>query len=136
MVRLVVDEHRETKHFEEFLDLDDLGKEIRTNSPDIDFEKEDPDYPYEKAWVFIQKLMDKLPNIYKHDVEWLEVEVATNGDEFLFKYEAWCEHIADLFDKYVFKGEESHTGYYDPEEDKRDDCVDELTGWYYLDFCD
>ena len=132
MIKIKVDEHKETEREEQFFDLQDVQAEIVENSPEPDHENED--YPFERAWEFIQGLIDKLPNVWKHDVDWAEIEVATNGDELLFRFESDCEYVADLLDYYLFECNECHTGYYDPEEDKRDNCVDANTGWYYIDW--
>lgn len=86
------------------------------------------------AWEYIQSIIDRVPNIYKDDLEWLDVEIATDGDILLFKYETDCETIADALDDHVFGSHECHTGYYDPEEDRRNDEIDEHTGWYYIDW--
>ena len=132
MIKIKVDEHRETEREEQFFDLQDVQEEIVGNSPEIDYENED--YPFERAWEFIQGLIGKVPNVWEHDVEWLEITVATNGDELLFRYEKDCEYVADLLDYYLFESPECHTGYYDPEDDERDNCVDANTGWYYIDW--
>ena len=90
-----------------------------------------------KAFEFIQKIIDQLPDVWDINNpvdDWTKIDLATNGDELLFKYEADCDRIADLLDKKVFCYPESHTGYYDPEEDERCDCVDPNTGWYYIDW--
>lgn len=132
MIKIKVDEHRGTERDEVFYDLENIREEIVVRSPILDYE--DEDYPLEKAWEFIQGLIDKLPNVWQHDVDWAEIKVATNGDELLFKYESDCEYVADLLDWYLFDGDECYTGYYDPEEDERDNYVDANTGWYYIDW--
>lgn len=132
MIKIKVDEHRGTERDEVFYDLENVREEIVVRSPVLDYE--DEDYPLEKAWEFIQGLIDKLPNVWQHDVDWTEIKVATNGDELLFKYESDCEYVADLLDWCLFDSDECHTGYYDPEEDERDNCVDANTGWYYIDW--
>ena len=114
--------------------VEDLLKEIEAMEPQIlsDDEylagKEDP------SWKVIDNLINRVPNIYKDDLEWLDVEIATDGDELLFRYESDCERFADALDDHVFGCHECHTGYYDPEEDERSNEVDEHTGWYYVDF--
>lgn len=55
-----------------------------------------------------------------------------NGDEFLFEREEDCESVANFLRALNFP--DVHTDYYDPEEDERNNEVDELTGWYYCDF--
>ena len=92
---------------------------------------------YGKAFEFIQKIIDQLPDVWDINNpvdDWTKIDLATNGNELLFKYEADCWRIADLLDKKVFCYPESDTGYYDPDEDERYDCVDPNTGWYYIDW--
>ncbi len=54
------------------------------------------------------------------------------GNELLCKTETQAEGIADFFEDLGF--EDVRTGYYDPEEDKRNNEVDSYTGWYYVDW--
>ena len=110
------------------LDVYDLERELKDMTP----VEGDEDQLFDLAWERICDIMNRLPNVWKDDLEWLEVDVATNGDELLFKYRRDCEKIADLLDSNVFGWAESHTGYYDPDEDARDNCVDANTGWYYI----
>lgn len=61
-----------------------------------------------------------------------DTRIWTDGSEILCKTEAMADAIADLID--AVEGEPvAHTGSYDPEEDERNDCVDNYTGWYYVD---
>ena len=52
-----------------------------------------------------------------------------DGDQILCRNEAKLNALVDLFDDI---GLTSVTGYYDPEEDKKNNCVDSLTGFYFL----
>lgn len=62
-----------------------------------------------------------------------ECPLWTNGVEIMCASEWLAETIADALER--ISGEKvAHTGYYDPEEDKRDNCVDRNTGWWYVDF--
>lgn len=57
------------------------------------------------------------------------------GDEVLCKTEHDAEVIATWFELlYASQGENVvvKTGYYDPEEDKRNNEVDVRTGWWYV----
>ena len=54
----------------------------------------------------------------------------TDGNEFLFEDEDDAEYFADFLE---ILGFDSHTGYYDPEEDARNRETDDHTGWYYVD---
>lgn len=51
-------------------------------------------------------------------------------DEILCDREDVAEIIADILESIGF--DEVTTGYYDPEEDKRNGEVDKFTGWYYV----
>lgn len=99
---------------------------------------ENDDENFTQAWEFIQSIIDRLPNVFKdadnNDINWDEVEVATNGDELLFKSEEDCWYIANILDEYVFGCTEAHTGEYNREEDERNEEVDANTGWFYIDW--
>lgn len=109
--------------------VNDIIKKLEAAEP-VNDDYEDLNAP----WNIIQSIIDDLPNVWKDDLDWTEVEAATNGDELLFKYEADCERVADAIDDYVFGYGESHTGYYDPYEDAKSGETDANTGWYYIDF--
>ena len=54
------------------------------------------------------------------------------GDvEFLFDSEEKANAMADVIDLAFGEYPCSFTGYYDPEEDEREGCVDEFTGKWY-----
>ena len=82
--------------------VEDLLKEINQMEP-AEFTEDDYfSNKSDSAWDVIQSIIDRVPNIYKDDLEWLDVEIATNGDELLFRYETHCERFADALDKHVF----------------------------------
>lgn len=54
----------------------------------------------------------------------------TDGEEILCETEEQADIIADFLEDLGFDC--LNTGYYDPEEDKRDNCVDEHTGYWYI----
>ena len=57
----------------------------------------------------------------------------TDGTEILCKTESLAKSIADALD--AISGERmSHYSWYDPEQDERDHCVDDHTGWWYVDY--
>ena len=115
-----------------YLDYLELINEI-TDAPN----PENDDESFTQAWEFIQSIIDRLPNVFKDEsssIIWDDVEVATNGDELLFKHEDECWHIANLLDDYVFGCTETHTGEYNKEEDERSGEVDANTGWFYIDW--
>ena len=51
-------------------------------------------------------------------------------DEILCDYEDVAEIIGDFLEAMGFG--DVNTGYYNPEEDKRNNEVDKFTGWYYV----
>lgn len=56
-------------------------------------------------------------------------------EEILCKTESAADAIADLIQQlYASQGEDvtTVTGYYDPEEDRRNGDEDEYTGWWYI----
>lgn len=77
---------------------------------------------------FFQTICDSLP-------DYSEGKVWSNGSEILVKSESAAETLADIIE-YVFKANGievlCHTGYYDPEEDKRNNEEDRYTGWWYV----
>lgn len=61
--------------------------------------------------------------------------VWSDGSEILCETESAADAMADLlWQLYNAQGEEVTvvTGYYDPEEDKRNDEEDRYTGWWYV----
>ena len=55
----------------------------------------------------------------------------TDGSEFLCDTEERAEALADFLEAL---GMGPHTGYHDPVSDRRNDEVNNHTGWYYVDF--
>lgn len=85
-----------------------------------------------------QKILEALWTICnEHTNENEHQRVFCAGDmEFLFDSEEKADAMADVID--LAFGDSvysvyslSRTGYYDPEEDNRDGCVDEFTGKWY-----
>lgn len=117
-----------------FSTYDELVNDVKAMEPvelnDIDYFDSVPD----PAFEVIDKIIQRLPNVWKDDLDWMEVEIATNGDELLFKHEVDCEKFADLLDNHVFGTTECHTGYYDPYEDAKSGETDANSGWYYIDW--
>ena len=54
---------------------------------------------------------------------------AAGDHEFLFDTEEKADAMADIIE--LAGAEYGRTGYYNPEEDKREGCVDEFTGKWY-----
>ena len=67
--------------------------------------------------------------------DYSEGEIWTSGSEILCRTESASNTIADMFETlYKTQGDEIlvNTGYYDPEEDKKNNEVDRYTGWWYV----
>ena len=63
-------------------------------------------------------------------------DVWSNGTEILCKTESAANAMADLIESLYRSDDEEVvviTGYYDPEEDKRNGKEDRYTGWWYVD---
>lgn len=56
--------------------------------------------------------------------------VRNMGDELLCNSEELADFIADEIE--MFFNVQCNTGYYDPEEDARNNEVDDRTGWWYV----
>ena len=77
---------------------------------------------------WMEMIVNALPD-YPDGIIW------SDGEEILVKTESAANTIADLIEAlYRAQGEEVliNTGYYDPEEDKRNNEEDRYTGWWYV----
>lgn len=82
---------------------------------------------------FLSVLPLNPPEIEIDGVSKVREEVWTDGTEIMCAYESTAEFIANILE--AISGEkEAHTGYYDPFDDARDGCVDNHTGFYYVDY--
>lgn len=78
---------------------------------------------------WMEMIVGALPN-YSDGIIWSDEDA-----EILVKTESAADTIADLITLlYRLQGEEVlvNTGYYDPEEDKRNNEEDRYTGWWYV----
>ena len=78
---------------------------------------------------WMEMIVDALPD-YSDGIIWSDEDA-----EILVKTESAANTIADLIELlYKMQGEEVliNTGYYDPEEDKRNNEEDRYTGWWYV----
>ena len=75
-------------------------------------------------WLY-DAIMETLSNNRNNDGKIYCIE----GGDIICKTEAQANAIADLLD---VAGYEAVTGYYDPQEDQKNGCVDELTGHWYV----
>lgn len=77
---------------------------------------------------WFEKITDRLR-------DYSEGEIWSNGDEILCKSKEAADTLADMFETlYKTQGDEIivKTGYYDPEEDKKNNEEDRHTGWWYI----
>ena len=78
---------------------------------------------------WFEKIIERLGD-YSKGYVW------TDGDKIMCKTESAANAIADMLEGiYRTQGEEIifSTGYYDPEEDKKNNEEDKYTGWWYVD---
>ena len=89
---------------------------------------------FENVWYEFVKHLPTEEDLYKdlgHNS--IDVWYYEDADEILCRTEELADMIANIIEG--ISGEhEAHIGYYDPEEDKKYDCVDGRTGWYYVDY--
>lgn len=85
---------------------------------------------------FISELLWILPKEPGSDHAGGDMCFWTDGSEILCQSKAACENLATFLDKLLCRLSSIaiHTGYYDPEEDVRNDEVDKRTGFYYIEF--
>lgn len=79
--------------------------------------------------------MDLFNAICERLPDYSEGRIWCSGDEILVRTQSAAETLADLIELVARQnGEEVivNTGYYDPEEDKKNGEEDRCTGWYYL----
>ncbi len=82
------------------------------------------------------KKIDWFQEIAERLRDYSDGDVWSLGDELLCKTESSANALADLLEQlYNSQGEEIiiNTGFYDPEEDKRNGEEDRCTGWWYVD---
>lgn len=88
-----------------------------------------------KVDKLVNEIMDLLPMIYDSEVddEFKETHfiVDSNRSQILSNVESEIETIANLLDQ-LYGENVVTTGYYDPEEDRRNGVVDAYTGLYYV----
>lgn len=88
---------------------------------------------FENVWYeFVKHL--PTPEDHENDtINAIDVWYSEVSDEIMCRTEELAEMIANILDG--ISGEhEAHTGYYDPEIDEEDDCVDDRTGWWAVDY--
>lgn len=84
---------------------------------------------------YLMEKVDWFEKITERLRDYSEGEVWTSGDEILCKTESAADAIADMLTiLYKVQGDEIlvNTGYYDPQEDEKNNEVDRYTGWWYV----
>lgn len=100
------------------------------NSTDADERFGFESHVFENIWY---EFVKHLPTEEDWANNSVDVWYYEDADEILCRSEELADMVANILEG--ISGEhEAHIGYYDPEEDKRDDCVDDRTGWWYVDF--
>lgn len=79
--------------------------------------------------ITFNEICNQLPK-EPHELNARQTIIWAVKDEILCSHEDVAEIIADFLEHMGF--DEVNTGYYDPEEDKRNNEVDKFTGWYYI----
>lgn len=99
---------------------------------------------FTEAWIYeriassVKTFEGVVTDIKNNHILWSEIAgVRTDGSEILCEDEETAEYVADTIEN-LCKDEDGDnylicTGYYDPEEDMRDGCVDSYTDWWYVD---
>lgn len=103
------------------------------NSTDAEERFDFESHVFESVWY---QFVKHLPTSEAHENDTsnvIDVWYSEVSDEIMCRTEELAEMIANILDG--ISGEhEAHTGYYDPAEDERDDCVDDRTGWFAVDY--
>ena len=104
------------------------------NSKDAEVRYEFESHVFEMVWSnFVKHLPTEEDWAKDYKLNSIDVWYYADTDEILCRTEDLAEMIANIIES--ISGEKmAHTGYYDPEEDERDDCVDCRTSWYYVDW--
>lgn len=90
----------------------------------------------EKADRLLEQIFEMLPKKPRSADVHNDPGFWTDGDQILCPSEVEAEAVANFLQDVVSEhaGITATTGYYDPEEDKKEDLDDEYTGFYYVDF--
>lgn len=83
----------------------------------------------------LKEVTDWFNTIVRKMRDYSDGDAWSDGSEILCKTESGAEAISDLlFQLYADQGERPviQTGYYDPEEDRRNGEEDYCTGWWYV----
>lgn len=105
----------------------EMCPEILTAVMDHEFEEHDRKHAFNE---FLSRL-PMVPTVLRYTGK-RNVYFWFDGVEILCDCEITTDILADMIR--VVYGIDAHTGFYDPADDAREDCVDSHTGYYYIDF--
>jgi len=88
---------------------------------------------FENVWYEFVKHLPQEEDWANDTHNSIDIWYYADADEILCRSEELADMVANILEG--ISGEhEAHIGYYDPEEDEKDNCVDDRTGWWYVDF--
>ena len=103
---------------------------IECKDPELrrDFEEHIFENVFDLFWSALPKYIgdDETRREYPMWADELEGEIECSNN-------ILADTVANIIEK-ISGEKQAITGYYDPKEDERDDCVDSRTGWYYVNF--
>lgn len=98
------------------------------NSTDADRRFDFESHVFESVW---DNFVMHLPPEEDWATNSVDVWYYADANEILCRSEELAEMIANIIEG--ISGEhEAEIGYYDPDQDEEDDCVDGRTGWYFV----
>ena len=86
------------------------------------------DIDTDAQFEMVSGILESICKLLPHSPDY---RIWSDGTEILCETEQLAESIADLFDA-LYAYPTVNTGYYDPEEDERNDEVTDSTGFYYV----
>ena len=110
-------------------------RRLRSVVRELECEIEELENPKNKAEAFLNLLFGMLPHQPRSGIN-DDPGFWTNYDTILCPSSFEAEVVADFIDDILSEFSSTHctTGYYDPKEDEKSGTVDEVTGFYYVDF--
>lgn len=98
------------------------------NSTDADERYDFESHVFENVW---DRFAKHLPKEEDYATNSVDIWYYADAGEILCRSEELAEMVAGVIEE--ISGEhETEIGYYDREQDEKDDCVDGRTGWYFV----
>ena len=110
-----------------------IANKERRDALDEEIKDEFENHVFENVWEEFIRCLPQEEDWAKDNSNSIDVWYYADADEILCRTEELADMIANILDR-ISGDPIAHTGYYDPEEDKKDNCVDDRTGWWYVDF--